>query len=1127
MEMTVIDTIKNAILDIRQLSMNDVLVDATNRNIFSIETPIKEFCFSLPLDNCLISILKKSNQFQKETGVNSLCLTSGIAEWNIKSTAVKTPLVVVPLVFTISKIKNTVDFELILEDAFINPFLVSYLWDNFELKIPDFEFNLSTSLVVNDWLKSTEIPFIFQNKQLIGNFHHHRYHIVKDLEGLVEVESLSENVCQILGNEEHSASFAAALVKDCLFPADNDQLNVFDVVSTSNCVIQGPPGTGKSQVLSNLIGKILISSSKALVVSEKRGALEVLQNKLSQFQLDDFTFITTSETNSTDFIQSLKKVWDRIEMNAVENKTVNLRLSEHYLQQLQNQLDLLSKKELIGGISFDEFKSHTAAVNFSNTRFLSEAPSMLEWLKDRETISTIYSSNLDKVIQFVPFEVLKSDIFQTFDIKMVGWKKILLQLSVHFKIETLEDLVFSMKQAAICQVIENESFKSYHNLLQPASKERKKFSALKKRFSLIQKESEALMDERNNWKIEPSENETIQLLEALNTTSYFKKRKAKNRISQLVKSSFVEPISALKNWLIVLENQKKELQIKFEFSEIGVKNPATECLIIESYLLQIDQKGWEIYSSIAAASRSKLCEYHSLLNQFHSVLKTYFNLRATALITTVFSSIETHFESLIRFHHSIARLQHISYRLVGVVDTFTEYEQIVFKSNWVRFEAVFPEMAKFEPSTISLKVDEICKEQKLESVLFARQIESKIHTNFQAYHQLLRTPSQKLNAQQKLFKQQLKKGKSLLVKEFSKSKCHPSIRELLQSAALHWIDLLKPIWLSNPSQIARCLPLEKHFFEYTIFDEASQIPLPHALGCLHRGKRIIVAGDEQQMSPTSYFKVGNSECVDLLHQAGFYWKNTYLKHHYRSVHPGLIEFSNTHFYQNSLIAYPSGTSFENPIRIHHCEQGIFENRTNEEEAIRVVQLLTKSLDSNDSIGIVAFSESQLQCILEQLPTSIQSIISDKMEKGDLFFKTLEHVQGEECDRLIISLGYAKNRGGEFQMRFGPLNQKSGSKRLNVLLTRAKKSIDFVTSVASKDFKMSDNESINLLRLFLHQVEEKVAVPEIRFPFNLKAEITPKTTYSEVYFPSIYTTITDVNELVTFQRVLKNRNWVVK
>ncbi len=1117
--------ISKAIHDLSQLNTNDVLVNAFGAKFYEIIESKDDAIFELTFESTLLSIIKKSNEFKKETGTNTLCLAVGFIEWKVKNKDVHTPVLLIPLKAKSSKLTQTIQFESCLDDAFINPFIRNFLFSEFEIELPNFEVSINAIDEFKTWLETTSIPFSFHLKKLIGNFHHHRYQILKDLEGLINEDEIGSNVQQILGNEEQIEKLKFNLGTDILFSADNDQLDVFNQIQLSNTVIQGPPGTGKSQVLTNVLGKIIDSNFKALVVSEKRVALEVLQSKLAQFQLEDFTFITTSETISHDFISSLKKVWERLESTSILSRPVNLKLSEQYLQNLQIQLDLLNQKELIGGVNFDEFLNLTRTINYSKVDFISDSPTVKNWLDDKEIIEEIFSFNLHESLQFLPFEGYKNDGFNSFDSKITEWKRELKTLQNHFKIQSKEDVNEAMKQSAVCQIIENESNKPYFAILHPDSKDQKKYNSLKKRKLSIYKKIERFQEELKNWKIEPSENETIHLLEAINSSSFFTKRKAKKRLSQLTQSSFVNPFLALTNWLEYIQVNNELSQLKIEFSEIGVNSIDFDCSNIDLFIQQLDKKEWGIYTLLEVERRKKLCEFHSKLNQFNSVLKTYFKLKSEDVILKVFDKVELQFEDLIRLRTKINSIHSSSYRLLEIAKSVDEYASIIYKSNWIKFESHFPELAKFTPSEIHSKVNQIIESREEESKLFSQQILFTIFEKFQEFHLLLRTPSHKLSGEEKEKKQRLKKGKSILVKEFSKSKSHPSIRELLESDASIWVHLLKPIWLSNPVQVARCFPLEKDFFDFVIFDEATQIPLTNALGSLHRGKRIIVAGDEQQMSPSSYFQ-STSDTVDLLHQAGFYWKNKFLKHHYRSEHPTLIEFSNRHFYANSLIAYPSAFAKSYPIQFHYCENGIFDERENREEAKIVAKLLEEKIQMNQTIGVVAFSEIQLDCIFRQLNTSVQLKLSERIDDGTLFFKSLEHVQGEECDCLIISLGYGKNINGDFQMRFGPLNQKNGSKRLNVLLTRAKQSIDFVSSVQSKDFKISDNESVNLLRLFLLQLEENKSIGDknIQFPFNLKPSKIENNSTSSIHFPSIYNDINDANELVTFQNALQKRGW---
>ena len=128
--------------------------------------------------------------------------------------------------------------------------------------------------------------------------------------------------------------------------------------------------------------------------------------------------------------------------------------------------------------------------------------------------------------------------------------------------------------------------------------------------------------------------------------------------------------------------------------------------------------------------------------------------------------------------------------------------------------------------------------------------------------------------------------------------------------------------------------------------------------------------------------------------------------------------------------------------------------------------------STETLGIIAFSEGQLNEIHSLLSTKTTEILQDRIDKDEIFFKTVENVQGDECDELIVSFGYGySTEENIFAHRFGPINLSSGSKRLNVLLTRARKKITFFASVNHNDFKQSSNESIEMLRKWFRKMED--------------------------------------------------------
>jgi hypothetical protein len=245
--------------------------------------------------------------------------------------------------------------------------------------------------------------------------------------------------------------------------------------------------------------------------------------------------------------------------------------------------------------------------------------------------------------------------------------------------------------------------------------------------------------------------------------------------------------------------------------------------------------------------------------------------------------------------------------------------------------------------------------------------------------------------------------------------------------------------------------MQRSLFDFGLFDEASQLPLSHAIGALQRVETALIAGDPEQMSPSSYFSAQADGVIDLLHQAAFHLPGQLLRYHYRSEHPSLIAFSNQHFYKNELQTWPSTSNNQTAIFQHFVADGQYLERQNINEAQALAKDLSKLLKQNDKVGVVAFSVQQLQCIYMQLSQKDQAILEDKINQRQAFFLALEQIHGEECDHLLMSFGFGKNEHNEFNLRFGPMNQAQGGKRLNVLLTRARKSLHFYCSVKAADF----------------------------------------------------------------------------
>ena len=1105
--------ISNLRVECSQFNANDVLVDARvdHQRLYACGE-IRQFS----LGDFPSRILNEARLNLKESGVNTLCVARGIVRLEIKGKEVHSPLVLVPLQNSTNRIQQTISFEEIDDAAFVNPFIVQHFKQNLEIEL---SLELAQSCDLNTIAHFCEEQGLKADASTcsIGNFHHHRYQVLRELEELEMCSKFNPALSALFGEGKQELP-ALNLSASNLFAADTNHESVFSIVEKSHAVIQGPPGTGKSQVICNLIGKALHAEQSILVVSEKYAALDVIQSKLRTFGLDRLCFIAGADRQSHQFLSSLKATWDFFESYLPSSK-VNLMLSEQYEANLQMSLDLLRQPDLIGGVSFHVF--HQLSLEFpQNGKFSSFSPSISDFVDHRAVLEQLFGTELQHSLSFLRKKTVESDTFLSFDQKIDAWQLQANILRGSFTLDSWNDLSLAMKDAAICQVFENDLFKRYASVFEPSSKDQKQFKRLAKHYQRLSRSEEI----GSEWKVYPSLVESESLRKQLLNASFFERRKLKKRWGELSNLPFSEAQSALKKRLDQASDEVKWQKCLDQLSQLGITEPGTEIEQIQQTMTLFSEANWHAYTAIPRGKRVNITRRHSELSHLHSELLSAFKLDADTQLSEFFTRLKSDLPNLLTDRKNILELSSIDFQSMKNCATFTDFAALIFTSNHTLFKERFPVFSNFKPIEIGEKVDSILSAQSHEGQLHASQLLNSIHTQFLNFHALLNTPANRLNAEQKLVKKALKKGKSILVKEFGKTRSHPTLRELFQSEARNWISLLKPIWLSNPSSLANCFPMEQGAFDLLIFDEASQIPIQHALGGIQRSKRIVVAGDEHQMGPSSYFQAGSKDVQDLLHQASYYFPKIHLLHHYRSAHPELISFSNTHFYDGKLMAYPSLRSADDssPIRHHFIENALFVDRINVKEAKTIADFIHPKLSDSESLGIVAFSEEQLNCIWKQLDGTTQEKLIAHQEKHGGFFKALENVQGDECDSLVIGFGYAPNETGDFHLRFGPMNTTNGRKRLNVLLTRARESIDFFCSVHSSDFKLSDNESINLLRQWIAFSEQNFSERELIFPHGLK----PKIDGSSLVFDRIQELLPNAREVATMQGVLEYRGWKV-
>ena len=316
---------------------------------------------------------------------------------------------------------------------------------------------------------------------------------------------------------------------------------------------------------------------------------------------------------------------------------------------------------------------------------------------------------------------------------------------------------------------------------------------------------------------------------------------------------------------------------------------------------------------------------------------------------------------------------------------------------------------------------------------------------------------------------------------------------------------LKRCVILSPATISLLFTSEElSNFDVAIIDEASQLEPVTILPILHRSKQCIVVGDEWQMPPMVHFKAKFQKTIDdpdaalepdisalslMLKNAAFNIHE--LECHYRSKTESLIRFSQKSF-------YPKMKTFPAPLPKREClgfkdvyiEDATCHNGENVKEAEAVLKELKDHFEKffrnnklEESVGIVTFGEKQKSLIdkmiqkdrvlSQQIAFARMNKDIDETDEKVFFLKTIEEVQGQEANHLILSMTYGVDDKGKKVNRFGQLNRdKLGQCIFNVAVTRAKYSITLVHSIHSYDIDTTteSGKRIEYLKNYIETVE---------------------------------------------------------
>ena len=355
---------------------------------------------------------------------------------------------------------------------------------------------------------------------------------------------------------------------------------------------------------------------------------------------------------------------------------------------------------------------------------------------------------------------------------------------------------------------------------------------------------------------------------------------------------------------------------------------------------------------------------------------------------------------------------------------------------------------------------------------------------------------------------------AVLRRQFEMRRRHLPIRRLLERAG-NPVQAIKPVFMMSPLSIATYLSPGSIKFDLVVFDEASQVKPVDALGAVMRSDQVVVVGDSQQLPPTPFFETAGSVeetteeelTSDIESILGLFAAQNaparMLRWHYRSRHDSLIAFSNQEFYGGSLVLFPSpdASRQDTGLFYHHLPETVYGRGTtgsNPLEAQAVARAVMEHARArpDQSLGVAAFSMAQTREILDQLDAlreadpSKESFFSYHPDEP-FFVKNLETVQGDERDVILVSIGYGRAADGRVDLNFGPLNREGGERRLNVLITRARRRCEVFTNMTEDDINLNrtSSQGVRALRTFLAFANSGV-LDVVSEEFEPKDEIPP-------------------------------------
>lgn len=1003
-------------------------------------------------------IRRRSIANYEERGLETLYVAAGLASWPSADggTPVEAPIILLPVKIE-QKGRDARSTYLTFEgEPQLNLVLARVLEDDFSISLDEDQIlpaNSEAKLDLNQ--VCSEVRALVDGKVagfrvstpiVLGIYLFQKMAMVKDLQSQFDTLAHSDIIAAIAGEMEAQKAIGT-LTRDVdprtfdarhpqeeflILDADSSQQRaVHAILEGQNGLVQGPPGTGKSQTIANIISTMVAQGKKVLFVSEKRAALEVVLQRLSNCGLAELALdLHGTESKQQKIVEQIAKSLDSI------RTSVNIDYTERYerLSELRKRLN-----------------GHSDEVN------VSQPPSQLSVFDLQGNILRCHDEARIEARW-------KGQELRNLTPESVKVIKDLLREAEGFEHEMLRNSPAAWNGAAI------PNGKAAEGAIEEATKLAKE---------LLPKATKEIRDMVAGIGLRaPSTVREAQIqLELLSNASTILDRYKRELFDLDLRKlkEVLAPLESIQKYIWAYVSDKHFRSALRSIRSVQHK----KALVTKGLLSELDKAiSCKTHWIEFASAKGKPLKYPGLRTLGASMTTLIQALTGFRRFFPTREILQVTFDDLGKWLIALSSDRMTPFRIVklhgieealaakGVQNVLTEIKSKLIPAQYWQEALEFAWWSS-------------CLEEILSRNTDMAGFNGGSHGNFVSEFSALDAERLKINVKvlknlharkcidaMNRFPQQA----SYVRHEAAKKRGHKPLRRIMSEAPDVLLSLF-PCWMASPLSISQVVKADRQLFDLVVFDEASQVLPEDAIPAIMRAKQVIVAGDTQQLPPTTFFASSEEDddaeenysmtqgVESILDALSSFLPSWWLEWHYRSKDESLIAFSNKHVYGDRLISFPSSIQRD---AIYHVTvdpviQSDIETESSAAEVKRVVDLILQHAEANpkETLGVIALGikhANRIEAALEQALTLRRDLDTffDQHSTERFFVKNLERVQGDERDAIILSIGYGKDRSGKLLYRFGPLLYQGGERRLNVAITRARERLTIVSSFSHTD-----------------------------------------------------------------------------